>query len=76
MLPKHYRFQAIFDYNASNGTLTPRFNIIVNGVRANTGSLINQNTSFGGLNLLNYVGRGILGNWNATTRELTIVGFY
>lgn len=72
----HYAFDTIFYYNPANGTLIPRYNIIINGIRINAGSPIAPNTSFLGLNLSTYVGRGILGDWDNNNRILTVVGFY
>lgn len=71
-----YRFGAIFNYDSNLGILTPRFNVSINGIRFAAGTPITRFTSFGGLNLFNYIGRGITGNWDAATRVLTISGFY
>lgn len=71
-----YRFDAIFDYNSLLGIITPRFNVVVNGAPFNRGVPIYRSTSFGGLNLFNYIGRDVAGTWNAGTHTLTILGFY
>jgi len=71
-----YRFDNIFNYNAVTGVIIPNFNVIINNVPFNQGSAITRFTSFGGLNLFNYVGRDIAGTWNPVTRTLTVQGFY
>lgn len=73
---KRYRFEVIFEYNSLQGIITPKFNVQINGVIFNKGVSIYRSTSFGGLNLFNYIGRPIAGTWNAGTRTLTILGFY
>ncbi len=76
VMPSRYRFDTIFFYNPLTGIITPLFTVIINDVRFNRGITITRSSSFGGLNLFNYVGRDIAGTWNYTTRELTILGFY
>ena len=71
-----YRFDTIFTVDSVAGVITPNFNVIINNVPFNQGFPIMRFTSFGGLNLFNYVGRDIAGTWNPTTRTLTIQGFY
>lgn len=71
-----YRFDTIFNYNPQTGVITPRFNVLINGVPFNRGVAIYRDTSFGGLNLFNYIGRDIAGTWSASTGTLTILGFY
>jgi len=71
-----YRFEVIFNYNATTGIIIPRFNVLINGVPFNRGVAIYRSTSFGGLNLFNYIGRDIAGTWNPQTRVLTVLGFY
>lgn len=71
-----YKFDTIFTYNPLLGIITPKFNVLINGVPFNRGVSIYRSTSFGGLNLFNYIGRDIAGIWNAGTQTLTISGFY
>lgn len=73
---KRYRFDVIFYYNSLLGIITPKYNVVINGVPFNKGVSIYRSTSFGGLNLFNYIGKDIAGTWNAGTRTLTILGFY
>lgn len=75
-MPSRYSFPSVFDYNAQTGTITPRFNILINGSHLNAGAPIFPFTPFGGLNLFNYVNRDIAGTYDATTNTVTILGFY
>ncbi|OGH15126.1 MAG: hypothetical protein A3H50_01300 [Candidatus Levybacteria bacterium RIFCSPLOWO2_02_FULL_37_10] len=71
-----YNFSVIFQYDPLAGTITPKFNVAINGVPFNRGIAIYKGTSFGGLNLFNYIGRSIAGTWDSNARVLTILGFY
>lgn len=73
---KRYRFGVIFNYSPILGVITPKFNVQINGVPFNRGASIYRATSFGGLNLFNYIGRDIAGTWNPASRILVIQGFY
>ncbi len=75
-MPSRYRFEAIFLVDSAGGTITPKYNVVINGMRFNQGSTIARLTSFGGLNLFNYVGRPLAGTWDPVNRVLTILGFY
>ena len=70
-----YRFDTIFDVNLQVGIIIPKYTVIINNTRFSHGVAINKNTSFGGLDLFNYIGRDIVGTWNSVTKELTITGF-
>ena len=71
-----YRFDAVFDYNPSTGTTIPRYTVLINGVKFNQDTPIVKSASFGGLTLPNYIDRDIAGTWDASTKILTILGFY
>ena len=70
-----YKFDNIFTVNLPIGIIIPKYTVVINNTRFSHGVAINKNTSFGGLNLFNYIGRDIVGNWNPVARELTITGF-
>lgn len=75
-MPSRYRFDVIFNVNLTLGIIIPRFTVIINNTRFSTGVAINRYTSFGGLNLFNYIGKDIIGVWSsANGGELTITGF-
>lgn len=71
---KRYRFFHIF--TTENGTLRPEFNVRINGILYPKGTPILVGTTFGGLNLYNYIGRAIAGTWDDTDKVLDIAGFY
>lgn len=71
-----YKFSNIFSFYPDLGLIIPKFTVVINNKKYSKGQAINKTTSFGGLNLFNYVGRDIAGLWNRTTKELTILGFY
>jgi len=71
-----YNFYEIFSINQSSGLITPRFTVSVSGIRFIAGVVVSPGITFGGINLYNYIGKDIAGNWNATTRELEFLGFY
>jgi hypothetical protein len=73
--PSVYRFDSVFSPGPIPGSYITRYNITVNGVYFNQGSLILSTTAFGGLNILNYVGRDIIGTYNQPTGTVTILGF-
>ncbi len=73
---RRYRFEAIFYVYLNVGIIVPRFNVIINNTRIQSGQAISKNSLVGGLDLFNYVGHSISGEWDPTTRELTILGFY
>ncbi len=76
-MPERYTFASVFNYDATLGTITLNFPIIINGLRYNQGAVVTRYTPFiGGLNLFNYLGRDIKGTFNSLTREVTILGFY
>ena len=71
-----YTFDSVFTYNPNTGTLIPKFNVIVNNTRYPAHIPI-PNTSFPGrLNLYDFIGRPLLGEWNQQARELNITGVY
>ena len=76
MQPKRYEFNAIFNYDAANGVITPRYNVVINGVRFNAGAPITRSTLFAGLNLFNYIGRSMQAIWDPSSAILTIEGFF
>jgi len=71
-----YNFDTIFTYNSNTDTITTRYSVNINGASFGPGSTINRFSYLGGLNLFNYIGRDIAGQWNDTTRVLNILGFY
>lgn len=75
-MPSRYEFYTIFFVNYALGYIVPRYNVVINGVRFNQGTTINRNSLAGGLNLFDYIGRGIAGRWDPLSRTLTIDGFY
>ncbi len=70
-----YNFDTIFSYDPVNNILIPKFNVSINGIFLSNGNPINPATATGGVNLFNYVGKGIIGTWNSETNTLYIVGF-
>lgn len=74
MQPQRYEFSTIFD-NPSAGVLVPKFNVVIGLARYNAGIPITLSTQTMGLNLFNYIGRPIAGQWDGVTRTLTIQGF-
>lgn len=75
-MPQQYNFNNIFIYVPSSGTITPKYNIIINNVLLPMNAPITPSTYTGGINLFNYVGRSFAGEWNPQTRLLTIERFY
>jgi hypothetical protein len=71
-----YAFNTLFDYDATNGILIPRFDLVINNTLLPKGVAISKSTFTGGLNLFNYVGRALAGTWNPVTKQLTVAGFY
>lgn len=71
-----YEFGSIFYVNYALGYIVPRYNVVINGVRVNQGTIINRNSLVGGLNLFDYIGRRIAGTWEDATRTVVINGFY
>jgi hypothetical protein len=74
--PKKYEFDTIFNYSLSNGLIIPRYTVVVNNIRYPKGVAISKATDFKGLNLFNYIGKDIAGQWDGERKELNIVGFY
>lgn len=70
-----YSFDTIFAYDPVNNILVPRFNVKINGVYIAANTVINPVTNTGGVNLYSYIGKTIVGTWDATTSTLYIVGF-
>ena len=75
MQPKRYEFISIFDYNATNGVVIPKYNVVVGGVRYPARGPITRATSFSGLDLFNYIGRPMQAVWDPSSLTLTIQGF-
>lgn len=76
MQPSRYNFDTIFTYIPQGDYIVPKFNVLINGVRFNTGTAIYRSSYLGGLNLFNYIGRPIAGTWDVATSTLNILGFY
>lgn len=77
MNPNRYNFNDVFDTSQlQSGIIILRYHIIINGAPFNRGVAISRYTSFGGLNLFNYIGRDIAGTFNPIGNILTILGFY
>ena len=70
-----YSFDTIFTYDPVRNILIPKFNTSINGIYLSKDIPINPSTPTGGVNLFNYVGKSIVGTWNAETSTLYIVGF-
>lgn len=75
-MPQQYNFYNIFTYSPTAGTITPKFNVIINNVLLPVNVPITSSTYTGGVNLFGYVGRSFAGEWNPQTRLLTIERFY
>jgi hypothetical protein len=75
-MPQQYNFYNIFTYAPATGTITPKFNIIINNVLLPKDIPITPSTYTGGINLFQYVGRSFAGEWNPQTQQLTIERFY
>ena len=76
MPTQQYNFYNIFTYAPITGTITPKFNIIINNVILPKNVPITPSTPTGGINLFQYVGRSFAGEWNQQTQQLTIERFY
>lgn len=74
-MQKSYNFETIFTFDPVRNILIPQFNASINGIYLPKGILISPSTPTGGVNLFNYVGRSIIGTWDAGTSTLYIVGF-
>jgi hypothetical protein len=74
--PGRYRFDTLFVYHHAFNNITPKFTVIINGVRLEAHVPIWPTTNTGGINLFNYIGKDISATWNPSTRSLTILGFY
>ena len=75
-MPGRYTFNSIFNYIVASGTLVPRVKVIINNTILPEGVPITATTYTGGVNLFNYVGRSVAGNWESRSRTFTIEGFY
>jgi hypothetical protein len=75
-MPQQYSFYNIFVYSPTTGTISPKFNIIINNVLLPKNVPITPLTNAGGVNLFQYVGRSFAGEWNAKAQQLTIEKFY
>jgi hypothetical protein len=72
---QRYNFNSVFTYGPGI-PVTPRVNIVVNGVRHPMGVAILPAPTFNGLNLYNYLNRDFAGEYNPATQTMTIQGFY
>jgi len=69
-----YSFDTIFNWDGTN--LVPKFTVALNGTaRLQPGSPVPRDQSAGGLVLFNYIGRDIIGTWDADAAVLQIEGF-
>lgn len=75
-MPQQYNFYNIFTYSPISGTITPKYNILINNVLLPANIPITPSTYTGGINLFGYVGRSFAGEWNTQTQQLTIEKFY
>lgn len=78
-----YGFYTIFRLDSVTNLLYTLYNTNINGLYYPSNTAIPRGTSFGGLDLYNYMGRDVAGNWNQTPPlsslfppSLTIIGFY
>ena len=75
-MPQQYNFSDILIYAPTTGTITPKFNIVINNVLLPKNVPITPGVNAGGINLFQYVNRSFAGEWNPTTQQLTIERFY
>jgi hypothetical protein len=75
-MPQQYNFYNIFTYAPASGTITPKFNIIINNVLLPVNVPITPSTYTGGVNLFEYVGRSFAGEWNNQAQQLIIERLY
>ena len=75
-MPQQYSFYNIFTYAPTTGTITPKYDILINNTLLPKGVPITPTTPTGGINLFQYVGRSFAGEWNTGTKQLTIERFY
>ena len=74
MPASRYSFDTIFNYDGAN--LVPKYAIALNGAtRFPLGVPVPEDPNSGGLVLFNYIGRDIIGTWDAATSVLQIEGF-
>ncbi len=77
-----YGFYTIFRLDPNTNLLHTLFNTYINGLYYPINTVIPRGSSFGGLDLYNYIGRDVAGNWNPNPLpnilppSLTIIGFY
>ncbi len=76
MPQSRYSFYSLFDYDAANGILVPKVNLVINNTLLPEGVAINHSTNIGGLNLFNYIGNAVAGTWDEESQKLEIAGFY
>mgnify|MGYP001594472565 CR=1 FL=1 len=72
--PGRYQFYKIFTPVGS--TYIPKFNVRIAGIFYPKDQPLAQPTNFGGINLNNYAGKDIAGNWNPVEKILDILGFF
>jgi hypothetical protein len=71
-----YSFYTIFLVNPVTGDISTLYNIIINGVPFQQGTIIPRGNAFGGLDLYNVKRTDVAGIWNSDNHTLTIVGFF
>ncbi|HVB24091.1 MAG TPA: hypothetical protein VNG51_19290 [Ktedonobacteraceae bacterium] len=69
-----YNFYEIFTYDARNGILLPKYDVLVTDVLHRKGIAITQRHIVG-LNMFDYIGRSLVGQWDKKREMLEIVGF-
>lgn len=76
MTVARYKFDTIFDYDAKNGILIPKYTVEINNTRLPKGEAVTQDTYAGGLDIFKYIGRPIYGAWDSAAKVLFIEGFF
>jgi hypothetical protein len=69
-----YKFYDIFDYDAHNRLLTPKFTVIVDSSIYFKGEAITQRLVAHRFNLFEYLGHDFAAEWNKKTEQLHIRG--
>ena len=75
-MPQRYRFNTVFTIQPGSGFIVTNLRIQVNGVTFESGTTIHPGLTFGGINIYNYIGQDVAGEWNTQSRTLVFRGFY
>lgn len=71
-----YKFNDIFTYDPKGGILIPRYTVVINTNIYREGIVLIPNSFREGLNLFQFIGRDMAGEWDQRSRILNVKGFY